>query len=102
MAKQRQRSLPQLLKKASDQELADGVLEVELNIPTLKQCENRRDALQRAAELQGDSLGNGKRCSPHHRCGNLACPICRRRAQLAIIIWFSQYFPSFVKKGGGK
>lgn len=102
MPKQRRKHIPQLLKMATDQELSDGVLKQALNIPALKQCENRRDALLRAAESHGESWGDGKRCSPHHRCGNLACPICRRRAQLAFIILNSGLFRTSKARGGAK
>lgn len=102
MANQRRRSRTRPLKDRTDQELADGLLELEFAIPTLKQCENRRDALWRRAEQLGDASGTGKRCSPHHRCGSLGCPICRRRAQLAVIVQYAPYFQPLFSNGGGK
>lgn len=83
--------LKRLIKTATDQELADGVLRILLGIETLKRCEKRRDNLRSKAEELGDVSGTGKRCSQNHRCGNLGCPICRRRTQLATIIAYAPY-----------
>lgn len=88
-------TLAQRLKGATDAELADMAPLRASKIKTLKECQNRSLALLRAAKAHGVTWGNGKRCSPHHRCGNLACPICRYRAQLALIItWSDRSRPS--------
>jgi len=90
------------LKKKTDQELADGVLKIAFEIPTLKQCENRRNSLQRRAEQMGERSVTRKRCSQHHRCGRLGCPICRRRAQLATIIAYAPLSSDLDDEGGQK
>jgi len=98
MKTKKQHTLAQWLKKATDAELTDGALRSAYRIKTLKECENRDATVLRAAKANGVTWGNGKRCSPHRRCGNLACHICRRRAQLAFItIWANLFRPSHAR-----
>ena len=91
-------TLAQWLKEATDAQLADAALRSAFRIKTLKECENRSVTVLGEAKAHGVTWGNGKRCSPHQRCGNLACPICRHRAQLAFIIKWSELFPSKTRR----
>lgn len=89
-----------LLKGTSDTELLEVALCSAFRIKTLKQCEKRSGSLLSAAKAHGITWGNGKRCSRHHRCGNLSCPICRLRAQYVFIIRWADFFrPSQTRRG---
>ena len=78
------------LRRLSDAELADNALEATLRATPGVACEARGKALRRAAEASGVDVG--KRCSPHHRCGRLSCPVCRRREQLIAIAVYTATF----------
>lgn len=91
-----------LLKGTSDIELLEAALCSAFRIKTLKQCEKRATNLLGSAKAHGKTWGNGKRCSRHHRCGNLACPICRLRAQYACITKWSDFVRPAKRQAGAK
>lgn len=82
-------TVARMLERVTDAQLVEVALCSAFRIKTVKKCETRTKNLHRAAKVHGVMLGDGKRCSIHHRCGNLACPICRLRAQLAFMTKWS-------------
>ncbi|TQM92435.1 hypothetical protein BD293_1042 [Roseinatronobacter monicus] len=91
MSRKQEPRIAELLKGASDAQLVEAALCSAFRIKSFKECETRTKNLQRAAKAHGVTWGNGKRCSKHHRCGNLACPVCRLRAQLAFMTKWSDF-----------
>ena len=90
------------LNKVPDAKLADAALNAAYSIRTLHEVERRNDDLHSAAGAHGVEWGNGKACSRYNRCGNLACPICRRRAQLKLMADYAGVFDDINNRKGSQ
>lgn len=84
-------TVAQFLDGTGDTQLFETVLCNAFRIKTLERSKSRTEHLWNTATLNGVRMGDGKRCSLHRRCGNLACPVCRLRAQLAFMTVWSDF-----------